>query len=640
VDVDLQGNLSLRGDPNVTILVDGKPSAQFTGAAQGNSLLQFPASDIDRVEVMTNPPAQYRAEGTGGVINIITRKTHRDGLTGTMRANLGDKRRYAAALDASYVQGPVRLSGGVGLRQDAKERLSSSDRTAVDPTSGAQVHSLQTVDETFRRLIPSIHGEADIDLGPGRTLGASFSHRELSGNRYFDQHDQDRPAGAAVSSISDRHSDGHEWSVDDSKGLTFEQKLWRPGETLNLSLQRSATRERERYAYQNTFALPVSAPTFDQLRLSLNLIKTQFGADYDLPMSHGRELRLGYALESDRNAFDNVATTTDPVTGLPTPNPGPTNHFRYDQDVNAAYADYQTQFGAWRLDGGLRVETTHVSTLQVIGGVAGGHDYVGAYPSLHLERTVGDEAKLTAAVSRRVTRPDPESLNPFPDYQDTHNLRAGNPDLLLQETWAYEFGYLHPGSVTYGATAYFRSDRNAFTEVVMPISADVVLTTKANLPKRQTAGLELNLSGKLISVLGYNLSADAFSAQVDASALGLPGLRSTTGVNLKSGLDYRPTSTDTFQLSFNRTDKRLTPQGYIDAVNLTNIGYRHEFQPQLALVATVSDLFDGQRVIRHVISPALTEVFERHQFGRVAYVGVVYTFGGRKKDKTTFDYDS
>lgn len=641
VAVDADGGVTLRGDGNVTILVDGKPSAQFSGATRGLSLLQFPASDIERIEVLTNPPAQFKAEGSGGVINIITRKTRRAGLSGVGQLSLGDQRRYVFGLNGSYNRGKLKLSGGVGLRQEAKQRLTTSDRTALDPTSGALARTQQSIDEQFRRLIPQAKASVDYDLNDRQSLGASFSHRELTGDRFFDQHDASGPPGAAAASISDRHSDGHEWSVDAAEGAHFEQKLWRPQETLSLALQRSATRERERYAYRNSFTLPAADPSFDDLHLSLDLVKTEFSADYDLPLADDREVKFGYDLEDDRNAFDHLGDTIDPATRQLTVNPAVTNHFRYRQRVNAAYGEVQAPLGPWRLQAGLRLEAADVSTLQVTGNVPGGRHDTGAFPSMHLDRSVGEDGKLSASVSRRITRPDPEALNPFADHQDTHNLRAGNPNLAPQDTWSYELGYnVAAGGLTYGATIYYRSDRDSVTDVIRPISADVVLVTKANLPKSRSAGLEFSASGKLGPDLSYNASGNLFSTQIDATALGAPGLKSTTGLNLKASLDWRPTAVDTAQVSVTRQDKRLTPQGYLSAINLVNLGYRRQLRPDLALVATVSDVFDGQRQRRILTTPQLREDYDRHQLGRIAYLGVVYTFGTQKKGKpNSFDYE-
>ena len=641
VTVDADGNVSLRGEGNVTILVDGKPSAQFSGPTRGLSLQQLSASDIDRVEVLANPPAQFKAEGTGGVINIITKKTRKAGLSGAGQLSLGDKRRYVLGLDGSYRAGKLKLSGGIGLRQDAKQRLSSSTRTAVDPATGDTVLSRQDIDEHFRRLIPSVKAGLDYDLNDRQSVGASFTHRELTGVRFFTQHDVSGPAAGPPGSISDRHSDGHEWSLDSGEGLRFEQKLWRPDETLNLAVQRSVTRERERYAYQNSFTLPAADPSFDDLHLSLDLVKTEVSADYDLPLTHEGDVKFGYDFEGDRNAFDNVGDTRAPATGLPTPNDAVTNHFRYRQAVNAAYGQYQTPLGPWMVQAGLRVEAPDVSTLQVTGDIPGGRHDLGAYPSLHLDRSLGDDAKLSASIGRRITRPDPEALNPFADHQDTHNLRAGNPNLLPQDTWSYELGYSGAaGALGYGATAYYRFDRNRVTDVIRPVSGDVVLATKANLPKSRSAGVEFNANGKLSHLLSYGLSGDLFYSQIDAGAVGAGGLKSTTGLNLKANLNYQPTPEDTAQISVTRTDKRLTPQGYVSALNLVNLGYRRQIRPDLSLVATVTDLFDGQRFRRIVSTPQLHDLYERHQLGRIAMVGIVYTFGGQKKARSGgFDYD-
>jgi len=640
VAVDADGNVSLRGDGNVTILIDGKPSAEFSGSSRGQSLQQFSASDIARIEVLTTPPAQFKAEGSGGVINIITKKTRQAGLSGSAQLSLGDQRRYVAGLAGAYNAGPLKLSGALGLRQDARERLTTTNRAVLDPSSNAEVASLQSLDEHQKRLTPSAKLGADYDLNDRQSVGLSLSHRELYGNRNFNQHDTDGPLGGAVADISDRHDDGKDWNVNTSEGLRFDQKLGRPGETLGLGLQRSAEHERESNAYRNTFALPPSAPTFDELHISHDLVKTEFSADYDLPLAKGREFKAGYDLEHDQNAFDPRGGTIDPVTGQITDDPNVTNHFRYRQTVNAAYAQYETPLGPWDVQAGVRFEAARATTLQITGDIPGGRSDSGLYPSVHLTRALGDDGKLSFGVSRRLTRPDPEILNPFADHQDTHNLRAGNPNLAPQDTWSYEAGYNGAlRALAYGATAYYRFDRNSVTDIVQPVSDDVVLTTKANLPKSRSAGLELTANGKLIGHFSYKLSGDLFTTQIDATALGATGLRSTTGFNMKANLDWRPTQADTAQVSFSRTDKRLTPQGSVAAINLVNLGFKRQLAPNLAAVITVTDAFDGQKLHRLIVTPLLRDDYLRNQYGKLAYVGLVYTFGGAVKAKAEgFDY--
>ena len=641
VTVDDDGNVTLRGDPNVTILIDGKPSAQFSGATRGASLLQLQADDIERIEVLTDPPAQYRAEGSGGVINIITKKTRKQGASGGGQISIGDQRRYVVSLNGAYNGGPLKLSGAIGLRQDSKERLTPSTRDAVDPVSGDLVHSTETIDEHFRRLTPSAKASIDYDLSKSQSLGATFSHREQTGARFFDQVDVSGPEAAPATSISNRHSDGHEWNDDTTVGVHFEQKLARPGETLSLSAQQSGTHERERYFYTNTFDLPVAPPAYDDLHLNLDLTKTEVSADYDLPMAGDRELRLGYDLEDDRNHFDDLGDTFDPVSGLPSPNPAVTDQFRYHQQINAAYGQFEGPLGSWRLQAGLRLEAARADFLLITGNIPGGRNDFGAYPSLHLEKPIGDDGKLFIGLSRRINRPDPEALNPFRDSQDIYNLRAGNPNLRPQDTWSYQVGYNGTAkALSYGLTAYYRFDKDSFTAVTVPVSGNVVLSTNANLPKSQSGGLEFSANGKLGKTFSYALSGDAFYAQIDATALGEPGLKSTTGLNLKASLDYHPTKVDTAQISFTRTDRRLTPQGYIAAIDLVNLGYRRQLRPDLAAVVTVSDIFDAQRYTRFIDTPQLRETYTRHQLGRIAYVGLVYTFGTTKKAKPAgFDYD-
>ena len=180
--------------------------------------------------------------------------------------------------------------------------------------------------------------------------------------------------------------------------------------------------------------------------------------------------------------------------------------------------------------------------------------------------------------------------------------------------------------MTYGATAFYRLDRNSVTDLIEPHGADVVLITKTNLPLSRSAGLDFSASGKLVGKLSYDLAGNLFYSQIDATALGAAALKSTMGLDLKASLEYRPTAADTLQLSFSRQDRRLTPQGQVSAIDLVNLGYKRELRPELALAATVSDLLDGQRFNRRISTVGLVDDYSRYQLGRLVTVGLIYSF--------------
>jgi hypothetical protein len=136
------------------------------------------------------------------------------------------------------------------------------------------------------------------------------------------------------------------------------------------------------------------------------------------------------------------------------------------------------------------------------------------------------------------------------------------------------------------------------------------------------------------------VSGNLFYSEIDATGLGATALKSTLGLNIKTSLDYKPTSEDAAQISLSRSDKRLTPQGFVDAINLVNLGYKRQIGSNLSAVVTVSDALNGQRFRRIVLTPALRDNYLRYQLGQIAYVGLVYTFGAPKKSKASgFEYD-
>jgi outer membrane receptor protein involved in Fe transport len=643
VDIDPDGVLSLRGDTHVLVLIDGKPATQLQGSKAGDNLQSITALDIERIEVLTTPPPQFKAEGSAGVINIITKKrAARDTASGSVQASQGDGGRSLVAANGSYGGKSFSASLGASYRKDYRQRTTLSNTLAPDPVSGQLLDSRDHISEHMRRDVPSIGLSGNYDPNEHQSLSASASWSRRGGLRTYTQLDDTTLPTGTVSSSAQRRSRGHDPENDYNTALRFTQKLSQPGETLDLSLHRSVSHQHERYDYVEDSFVPPAPTAYSNLSFSEDHGITEADVDFARPLSKSQSLKLGYAFEQDDYGFNNLGQSFDPATGLNTLDPLLTNDFRFRQQIHGIYQSYQASCGAWAVLGGLRTEWTSTDAVLLTTDSSTRTHYLKLYPSLHIDRILSDQSTVSFGISRRVSRPDPGNLNPYVDYEYTPNLRAGNPNLKPQLTQAFDLGYTYEGHGTsYGLTAYYRRNKDSVTDVTEYLGGNLALTTKTNLPRNDSAGVEFTATGRLLSVLSYSVSGNAFYAEIDGTALGIPGLKSTTGLNLKAKLDYHPTSLDSAQLIFTRTDKRLTPQGSISAINVVNLGYKHSFTTATSLVAMVSDLFNGQRSRRIVSTPLLNQVYERDVEGRIVYVGVIYSFGVTRKDKqSNFEYDS
>jgi outer membrane receptor protein involved in Fe transport len=643
VDVDPDGVVSLRGDTNVLILIDGKPATQLQGSKAGDNLQSISASDIERIEILTTPPAQFKAEGAAGVINIITRKRGaRESKSASLTGSLGSGGRWLVAGNGSYGSEQLTATLSAGFREDYRERTIQSVVIGPDPTTGQVLESRDHADQLIRRNIPSVSFSGEYDPNEHQSLAVSGSWLSRGGLRTYTQYDVSTLEAGAVTSATRRLTSGHDPEDDYDAKLQFTQKFSKPGKTLDFSVHRSISHQHEHYDYVNDSFVPPAPTLYNNLSFTEDQGITEADIDYALPLSKSQFLKLGYAFEQEDYGFDNVGANVDPVTGVETIDPTLTNNFKFQQRIHAIYASGQGSVGAWNWLAGVRAEWTSTDALQVTDNVATASRYADIFPSLHVDRSLSNRSTLSFGASRRITRPDPSYLNPYVDHEYPPNLNAGNPNLRPQFTQSFELGYGYEGSgASYGLTGYYRRNTDSMTGVTEYLGNGLTLTTKTNLPRNDAAGFEFSATGFLLPKLAYNVSGNAFYSQIDATALGAPGLKSTTGVNLKAKLDYRPTAADSAQITFTRTDKRLTPQGSVSAINLVNLGYKHTLTPALSAVMTISDLFDGQRYQRLVSTPTLTQVYERSVVGRTAWFGLTYSTGITKKDKEqNFEYDS
>jgi outer membrane receptor for ferrienterochelin and colicin len=641
VEVDPDGIVSLRGDSKVLILIDGKPSSLFSGPSAGDNLQSIPAKDIERIEVLTTPPPQFKADGAAGVINIILRKKHSEGVSGSVQGSLGRGGRSVVGADGGYSAGPLTASATAGYRQDYRQRRVQSDVMAPDPTTGLLIDSRNSIQEKIRRAVPTVGLSAEYALNDRQSLSGSTSWARRGGLRTYTQLVESTTPFAEVTSSTRRLSSGHDPETNLDQKLGFTQKLGTPGETLDFSLHRSRSLQHEHYDYTNDSFIPPAATFLDNLSFREAHATTELAADYALPLSKAHSLKLGSNFEQDDYKFGNVGNNVDPVTGEQVIDPNLTNDFKVRQRIGAAYASYQAALGSWTWLGGLRAELTRTDAQQLTNNISNSSRYFRVYPSLHVDYGLSDESTLSFGASRRVTRPEFETLNPYIDHEYTPNLQSGNPNLRPQFTQSYELGYGFEGrGRSYGLTGYYRRNRDSVTDLTEYLANGLTLTTKTNLPKNDSAGIEFTANGHVVPKLAYSISGNLFHSQIDATALGISGLQSTTGLNAKIKLDYRPTTDDSAQITVTRSDKRLTPQGNVSAINIVNLGYKHQLRPTLTAIATVSDLFNGQHFHRTVTSATFTQDYQRSVLGQVFYVGLVYSFGSSKKDKQpNFEYD-
>jgi outer membrane receptor protein involved in Fe transport len=636
VEVDVQGNVSLRGDPNVTILLDGKPSSLFEGDNKGQALQSLQASTIERVEVITSPSAEFRADGTGGVINLITKKAKGAGLTGSARATVGDGHRHSGGATFGYNTGKLSVTGDLNLRHDNGKFAATDDRRLRDPAGGVT----EVRQEGYQRIpADSLQARvsADYDLTPRTRIGVE-SHTNLTNFRVdsptlFTAEDA---RGAFIDSFERQYNVRQKRNAAELSA-NLRQKLGAEGEFVG-SLSYEAIVD-QRFRDGHTFDQQPAAPeVFDRQRVDTLLRRTELKGDYTQGLPDMAKLKLGYDIDHVDNRYGNRGFVGGSFGGL-SPNAALTNLFEFRQTISAAYVTYERPFGDLTVLAGLRVEEVQMHLGQVTLRQQDENDYLRAYPSLHLGWKLTDSQSLSASYSHRVQRPDPFAFNAFRVMLDPLNFQSGNPHLKPQQTQSFEVGYAyHEGPTNLQAQLYYRESRDGVDNVVLDLGGGVSLTQRANLAQSRSAGLEANASGKLTKTLSYNVSGTLSWTQLDSLGPTFAPTRSLTAFAGHGGMTWQPTAADLFQLNAFMNPRRLTSQGHFNYMVGVDLGYRRKLNDQLSLVITLQDFLRTFHVRGGNDTPVLMERFTTSFDTRAIRLGLTWTFGGGKLRDPGFEF--
>ncbi|MGH7956313.1 MAG: TonB-dependent receptor domain-containing protein, partial [Opitutaceae bacterium] len=640
VQVDVEGNVSLRGDTGAEILINGKPSAML-GRNRAAALEQMPAGEIERVEVITNPSAKFRPDGTAGIINLVMKRERAPGYSGTVRASVGNHERYNAALNLGFNPGRHTLHGSASLRHDTRPYFEDEDRSRFDDDGNPLGSTLQQSTTERRSLSRFVRLGADFKPDDATRIGASIDYDDRESTRNVTQRSLSRDAAGTVSRDYDRLRTGDERDGDIEFAFTFEKSFSGRDHELSAELRLGKADEQEDNRFTNRFRTPAGSILIDTTGVRTTEEDTDLSIDYVRGFGAEAKLELGYEGEREQSDVDFRAADVDALTGAVIPDLRRTNRFLYDGTIHALYATYGRPFGRFGILGGLRLEQAIIDTQEVTTGRAGTNRYSSVYPSLHLSYRLNAAHQLQLSYSHRVNRPDEDELNPFIQYDDPFNLRAGNPALVPEDVHSVEAGYHYDHNDTsYLASIYARRRENGFTEVTRVLDANTLLTTDENLATSQSLGLELGATTRIKKQLALNFSASAYHQEIDAANLGFAGRRSTMAWNAKLNTSWEATDRLLVQLTTGYSARRLTAQGERHPSHITNLGLRYDLKDKrTSLVLTVSDLFRTLRDRTTLDTPLLKGDVTRRRSSQVIYIGLIYNFGraGKKDQKLEFD---
>jgi outer membrane receptor protein involved in Fe transport len=634
VNVDPDGTLSLRGQTNVQVLVDGKPSAMLQGDSRAATLSAMPADDIESIEVINNPGAQFGNEAGGGpILNLVMRRNKRPGGFGSIIANEGVAGRRNAAVSGSYNSGYFGLQGSAYGRRDGRNSVGDAERERLDPATNAFLRSSQLSTSSGLTGAAGFNGAASYNVGAKDTITGNLAYAHNDNSNFG----QDRYINYGLDNVADSdylRTTRRSGATDKTSwGARYDHKGAAPGELFKLDLRVSRADVASDNNYDNTYTLRppgVLDTRARQANRNSNRIADLTG-DLEQPTEQGL-IKAGFKTATNKSNVDTQYTNIDPATLAESPNFFRSNRFAYEEDVAALYGSYQMRLGErWSALGGVRGEYTHIELAQITNNIDVKNHYFNAIPSAFLSYKVSDLTTLRFSYAHRIRRPNAGELNPFVVYRDEFNVSSGNPNLKPTATDSFEIGYeTRFGNLDTNLRGYYRKDSDLIAERKVFLSDTVLLTTRDNSGTNHAGGLEFTVSGKLAKNLTLNASGNlAYTEQVVTNVLtNVDTRRSAESLSGQGRLNWQVDDFDSIQLAVRGHGRQLTGQGYREPDWTTNLTFRRQITPALSAVLNINDVFNTSKISTITDNDILHETSVRRYDGRLFYVGLAYRFGG------------
>ncbi len=644
VDVDNEGEVSLRGNSSVTIWINGKASG-LSADNRAEILEQMPAESIENIEVITNPSAKYSPEGTAGIINIVLKEDRKAGYYGSAQAGADTDGGYNASANINYSSGKVEAYANLGYRQRRMKgggytdrlNIREGDTTFLNQTSASKNHG----GNVFARMgvTWNVTSKDHITLGGFGMFGSRKGKNRID---YLSN-----TPGSFISSLRTSDSDNdmnggnielgykHDFSKKSNLDFTASWNSW----------------GMDNHTIYNQFSDYGEGEETTSYQRQLNNVRNhnwEFQADYVNSFDDRNKLEAGYKGTLSRQNSP-VETYSGTAESNAEADQALFNRFLYNQDIHALYATYSTKFGALGIQAGLRGEYSKVETKSLAYGQSESdispfkRDYFSFFPSVFLSYSLPKDNEIQVNYTRRISRPWGGQLNSFMNITDSTNISFGNPRLSPQYSNAFELNYIKNwGEHLLSLSGYYRNTNDVIQRIRF-LEGDIMKSTYENVAKTQSAGVEIVGKDKLFRILDLTTTVNLFYSKLDGFTYQPAGATEPVVGKAEENFSWNARMIANLMLPYgislqvtgNYNAKQVVAQGYRKPNYSLDAGLRKSFfDRKLSLSINARDLLDSRK--RHTITSGAG--FEQDDMswrgGRRFGFTLTYSFGNMRAQKS------
>ena len=630
INTDLEGNVTLRGSSEYTVLIDGRP----TILEGSDALNQMLASLIKNIEIITNPSAKYDPDGTAGIINIITKKEGSSGFTGLVNLSLGTGPLYAGDVYFKLNREKFSLSGGIDYNDRSfdmeyyTEQLSFfSDRTESLFYDGAK---------TVRRDRVSVNAAFDYKLTKNNTLSLlakySLMGMSLNSNTFNTYQFQaaDPNEYFLTNDVMNIEPESYQFTIGDI------HKFNKKGHELSTSFNYSSTqalKNEEMTIYNSDINRNLSTISEDALRINNDAWnKYRFEIDYSLPINNFGKIEAGlqyrfYDSESDyKGTFEYDIADDVNETDLSD----------FNRKIYAAYGTYSNSFGKLEMKVGLRTEYTDRELNQLTLNNTFNYENLDFYPSAYLTYHIDKSQQFQLNYSKRLNRPKERALNPYIFYSDGFSVMKGNPELTPEYANLAEFSYMkiHKFGLV-SLEAFYRQTTNKIARYGELNDDGILEYSWGNIDKDISMGAELMSNTNLTKWWTLDINASLFKYELEGDYSGENVNRESMNWNANVTTSFKLKTNTVLQFSAMYKSPTVTIEGENEAMYFAGAGVKQDFfNRKLSVMFNIQDIFQT----RYKISTTETDGYyiftEKHRMAPIATIKLSYKINSYKQDKS------